>query len=247
MSERFRVQLAYDGTDFSGSQYQLEQRTVQGELEQALAKVGWQGKRVLLAGRTDAGVHAAGQVAAFDLKWGHSEEELERALNAVLPKDIAAARIERTRNDFQPRYDALSREYHYRILTCPVRDPLQERYSWRVWPELDARLMKRESRYLLGNHDFGALGTPHKPGGSTVREIKRVRWLKQGNGLIFEIVGNAFLYHMVRRIVMALVKIGQHKEPAGGIRDYLENPTGPSAQGLAPARGLSLVKVEYRD
>ena len=247
MSERFRVQLAYDGTDFSGSQYQLEQRTVQGELEEALAKIGWQGKRVTLAGRTDAGVHAAGQVAAFDLNWGHAEEELEKALNAVLPKDIAAVRIERTRSDFQPRYEALSRKYHYTILTSPVRDPLQERYSWRVWPELDSRLMKRESRYLLGSHDFNALGAPHKPGGSTVREIKRARWQKQGNSLIFEIVGNAFLYHMVRRIVMALVKIGHHKEPAGGIKDYLENPTGPPAQGLAPARGLSLVKVEYRD
>lgn len=247
MSERFRVQLAYDGTDFSGSQFQLEQRTVQGELEKALTKIGWQGKRVLFAGRTDAGVHAAGQMVAFDLKWGHTEEELERALNAVLPQDIAAARIRKARTDFHPRYEALSREYHYRILINPVRDPLQERYSWRAWPQLDLRLIKRESRYLLGVHDFRALGTPHKPEGSTIREIKRVRWLKQGNSLVFEIVGNAFLYHMVRRIVMALVKIGEHKEPAGGIRDYLDNPAGPSAQGLAPARGLSLVKVEYRD
>jgi tRNA pseudouridine38-40 synthase len=247
MSDRFRVQLAYDGTDFSGSQFQLEQRTVQGELEEALRKIGWQGKRVLFAGRTDAGVHAAGQMVAFDLDWGHKEEELERALNAVLPPDIAAAKIRRTRNDFHPRYEALSRKYHYRILSSPVRDPLQERYCWRIWPELDLRLIRRESRYLLGSHDFQALGTPHKPEGSTIREIKRVRWLKKGNSLVFEIVGNAFLYHMVRRIVMALVKIGEHKEPAGGIRDYLENPAGPSAQGLAPAQGLSLVKVEYRD
>jgi tRNA pseudouridine38-40 synthase len=247
MSDRFRVQLAYDGTDFSGSQFQLEQRTVQGELEEALRKIGWQGKRVLFAGRTDAGVHAAGQMVAFDLDWGHKEEELERAINAVLPPDIAAAKIRRTRDDFHPRYEALSRKYHYRILSSPVRDPLQERYCWRIWPELDLRLIRRESRYLLGSHDFQALGTPHKPEGSTIREIKRVRWLKKGNSLVFEIVGNAFLYHMVRRIVMALVKIGEHKEPAGGIRDYLENPAGPSAQGLAPAQGLSLVKVEYRD
>ena len=212
-----------------------------------MAKIGWQGKRVLFAGRTDAGVHAAGQVTVFDMDWGHTEQELERALNAVLPPDIAAAKILRTRDDFHPRYQALSRTYQYRILSSSVRDPLQERYSWRVWPELDLRIMNKESRFLLGSHDFGALGTPHKPDGSTIREIKRARWQKKGNGLIFEIVGNAFLYHMVRRIVMALVKIGEYKEPAGGIRDYLENPTGPPAQGLAPARGLSLVKVEYRD
>jgi len=247
MSERFRVRLSYDGTDFSGSQYQPEQRTVQGELEKALAKIGWQGKRVLFAGRTDAGVHAAGQVVAFDLNWGHTEEELIRALNAVLPPDIAVARIQRTRSDFHPRYAALSREYHYRILNNPTRDPLQERYSWRVWPELDLRQMKKESRHLLGSHDFSALGTPHQPGGSTVREIISARWRKKGNSLIFEVVGNAFLYHMVRRIVMALVKTGQHNEAGSGIRDYLDNPAGPPAQGLAPARGLSLVKVEYRD
>jgi tRNA pseudouridine38-40 synthase len=107
--------------------------------------------------------------------------------------------------------------------------------------------MKKESRVLLGSHDFAALGTPHKPGGSTIREIKRVHWKRNKQELIFEIVGNAFLYHMVRRIVMALVKIGKHQEPAGGIKAYLENPTGPSAQGLAPAQGLSLVEVEYRD
>jgi tRNA pseudouridine38-40 synthase len=247
MSNRFRVQLAYDGTDFSGSQYQPELRTVQGELESALAKIGWQGKRVLFAGRTDAGVHAAGQVIAFDLEWDHTEEKLGRALNAVLPADIAAARIQRTRSDFHPRYDALSRRYSYRILNIPVRDPLQERYCWRIWPELDLRLMKKESRVLVGSHDFGALGTPHKPGGSTIREIKRARWKKNKHDLVFEIVGNAFLYHMVRRIVMALVKIGKHQEPAGGIKAYLDDPTGPSAQGLAPAQGLSLVEVEYRD
>ena len=247
MSDRFRVQLSYDGTDFSGSQYQPELRTVQGELEGALAKIGWQGKRVLMAGRTDAGVHAAGQVAAFDLDWGHTEQKLHRALNAVLPPDIAAAQIQKARNDFQPRYEALSREYHYRILSSPTRDPLQERYCWRVWPELDLRLMKKESRHLLGSHDFAALGAPHQPGGSTVREIKHARWQVEGNSLIFEIVGNAFLYHMVRRIVQALVKIGAQDESDNGIKDYLENPTGPPAQGLAPARGLSLVKVKYRD
>jgi len=247
MTERYRVQLAYDGTDFSGSQYQPELRTVQGEFESGLAKIGWEGKRVQFAGRTDAGVHAAGQVVAFDLEWGHSEDKLGRALNAVLPPDLAAVQVQRTRDDFQPRYDALSREYHYRTLIKPVRDPLQERYCWRVWPELDTRLMNKESRYLVGRHDFGALGTPHKPGGSTIREITRARWEKKKDELVFVIVGNAFLYHMVRRIVMALVKIGKHQEPGGGIRGFLENSSGPPAQGLAPARGLSLVKIVYKD
>ena len=247
MNERFRVQLAYDGTDFSGSQYQPELRTVQGELEDALGKIGWQGERVVFAGRTDAGVHAAGQVVAFDLRWDHPEEELAKALNAVLPADIGATRIHRVPGDFHPRYDALARRYTYRILNSPVKDPLQERYCWRVWPELDLRAMRKGSRFLLGKHDFAALGAPHKPGGSTVREITRARWKKEKQSLVFEIVGNAFLYHMVRRIVMALVKIGKHQESAGGIKVYLDNPTGPPAQGLAPAQGLSLVKIIYSD
>jgi tRNA pseudouridine38-40 synthase len=246
MNERFRVQLSYDGTDFSGSQYQPELRTVQGELEKALEKIAWRGERALFAGRTDAGVHAAGQVVTFDFGWDHTVEELGKALNAVLPADIAATRIQRVQNDFHPRYDAVARRYAYRILNTPVKDPLQERYSWRVWPELDMRLMRKESRYLVGKHDFAALGTPHKTGGSTVREITRARWKKNKQGLVFEIVGNAFLYHMVRRIVMAVVKIGLHQEPAGGIKEFLDNPTGPPAQGLAPAHGLSLEKVEYR-
>ncbi|MCJ7718042.1 MAG: tRNA pseudouridine(38-40) synthase TruA, partial [Anaerolineales bacterium] len=136
MSDRFRVRLAYDGTAFHGSQFQPELRTVQGELERSLKKIGWKGKSVLFAGRTDAGVHAAGQVIAFDLDWDHKEEELGKAINAVLPNDISAVKVQRTKPDFHPRYDALSRKYHYQILNSPVRDPLQERYQWRTWPEL---------------------------------------------------------------------------------------------------------------
>ncbi|MFL7813294.1 MAG: tRNA pseudouridine(38-40) synthase TruA [Anaerolineales bacterium] len=245
MSDRFQVRLAYDGTDFYGSQYQPDRRTVQGELQRALGKIGWQEGTVYFAGRTDAGVHAAGQVVAFDLKWDHTEKDLGRALNAVLPQDMAAGQVRRTGSEFQPRYDALSREYHYRILNSPIRDPLQERYCWRVWPRLDLRRMRKETRLLVGSHDFAALGSPHQPGGSTIRKIERAGWKRKGNLLVFEIVGNAFLYHMVRRIVMALVKAGQDSGPAAGIQTYLEDPASPPAKGLAPARGLTLVKVKY--
>lgn len=246
MSERFQVVLAYDGTEFHGSQFQPELRTVQGELEKALLKLGWQGKSVLLAGRTDAGVHAAGQVAAFDLKWSHTEKELNQALNAVLPQDISAVKVHRTRPDFHPRYQAISRNYQYRVLSSPVRDPLQERYLWRIWPELDLRAMRKASRALLGTHDFKALGTPHQADGSTIRKIDRAAWRKTGRQLVFEISGNAFLYHMVRSIVMVLVKIGQGLEPPDRISHYLEDPSGTPAQGLAPARGLTLIEVRYQ-
>jgi tRNA pseudouridine38-40 synthase len=245
MSERFQVLLAYDGTDFYGSQFQKELRTVQGEVEKALRKIGWEEKSVKFAGRTDAGVHAKGQVIAFDLKWDHKEKELNQALNAVLPRDISAQMIKRIRHDFHPRYDAKSRKYQYTIFVSQIRNPLTERYQWRVWPELNLENMISATRDLIGIHDFGALGTPHKPGGSTTREVFQAAWMNEGNKLVFEIEGNAFLYHMVRRIVMLLVKIGQKKEPVETIKKYLENPSGPPAQGLAPAHGLSLIEIRY--
>ena len=245
MSDRFRVKLAYDGTGFHGSQYQPELRTVQGEVEKALKKLAWQEKTVLFAGRTDAGVHAAGQVVAFDFEWDHTEKELNQALNAVLPQDISAVKVSRTMSDFHPRYDALSREYQYQILCSPIRNPLQERFVWRVWPEIDVKLMRRASRRLIGSHDFAALGNPHRSGGSTVRNINRIAWKKQGEVLVFKVVGNAFLYHMIRRIVIVVVKIGQGKAPTNALKKYLSNPSGPPSQGLAPANGLSLVEVRY--
>lgn len=247
MKNRFQARLVYDGTEFHGSQYQPELRTVQGELEKVLPKIGWEEKSVLFAGRTDAGVHAAGQVIAFDLNWDHSEEDLQRAINAVLPHDISAFEIRRTKDDFHPRYQALSREYHYKILNSPTRDPLQERYLWRIWPELDVTRMEKASKHLIGIQDFAAFGKPHQPGGSTIREIKRADWKKQGDKLVFELEGNAFLYHMVRHIVAVLVKIGQNIEPVKLIKKYLDDPTGNKAQGLAPARGLSLQEVKYQD
>jgi tRNA pseudouridine38-40 synthase len=245
MRYRYQVQLAYDGTEFHGSQFQTDLRTVQGEVEKSLEKLGGQATAVLFAGRTDAGVHAAGQVISFELDWNHSDKELEQAFNAVLPQDIAAVRIKRAGQNFHPRYDALFREYHYQILTSPIRDPLQERYCWRVGPGIELGLMRRASKFLLGRHDFAALGRPHQPDGSTVRELTRAAWKRKGELLKFEIVGNAFLYHMVRRIVMILVEIGQRKETINQLKAYLANPSGPPAQGLAPAKGLSLVKVQY--
>jgi tRNA pseudouridine38-40 synthase len=105
--------------------------------------------------------------------------------------------------------------------------------------------MVNASQLLLGIHDFGALGKSHQPGGSTIREILNTAWIKEGNNLVFEITGNAFLYHMVRRIVTVMVKIGKGKEPVDSVNEYLENPSGEPAQGLAPAHGLTLIEVYY--
>lgn len=134
---RYQVTLKYDGTAFFGMQRQATTRTVQGEVEKSLKKIGWAGSSILAAGRTDAGVHASGQVIAFDFEWRHTSDDLRNALNATLPEDVAAGRVQTARDDFHPRYDALARTYRYQIFCQPVRDPLKERYAWRVWPQPD--------------------------------------------------------------------------------------------------------------
>ena len=133
---RYKLILAYDGTAFAGSQRQAKRRTVQGELEKALRVLGWTGRSVVLAGRTDTGVHASGQVASFDLEWKHGVDSLLRALNAGLPADMAASRMEIAGAEFNPRFDATLRIYRYRLFSGQVRDPLRERMAWRVWPSI---------------------------------------------------------------------------------------------------------------
>ena len=118
---RYKLILAYDGTSFQGSQRQVNRRTVQGELEKALRKLGWAGKSVILAGRTDTGVHATGQVAAFDMEWTHSDEQLLKALNATLPADLAIKNLCEAKANFHPRFDATAREYRYRLFCEPIR------------------------------------------------------------------------------------------------------------------------------
>lgn len=247
MKRRFRVWLAYDGTEFHGSQYQPDRRTVQGEVDKSLRQISWQGNAVLFAGRTDAGVHAEGQRITFDLDWRHSTEDLLRALNAVLPRDIAARDVDQVAMDFHPRFDARARQYRYQIRCSPIRNPLTDRYLWRVWPDVDIKKLNQAAAELKGVHDFRAFGSPPEEAGSTVRKILKADWKKTGEQLNFEIIGNAFLYHMVRHLVITLVEIGQGQEQATKIREYLSNPDGPPAPGLAPAQGLILQDVIYED
>lgn len=243
--ERYRVRLAYDGTDFYGSQIQPEHRTVQAEVERVLQEFGGRKVTVYFAGRTDAGVHASGQEIAFDLAWQHTESDLQRALNAQLPWDIAAVKVSKAGKDFHPRYDAGQRRYVYSLRASENRDPLQFRYHWRVRPPLSLPRMQKASRLLEGVHDFGAFGSPHRKGGSTVRRIDSAVWSREGEHYRFELTGNAFLYHMVRHIVIVLVEIGKGDLELERVQQLLDHPEGPPAQGLAPAKGLRLDRVYY--
>ena len=243
---RYKVILAYDGTKFFGSQRQAEARTVQSVFEAGLRKLDWQDKSITLAGRTDTGVHASGQVAAFDLSWNHPPEALLRALNAVLPNDIAVRTISQCAEDFHPRFSALNRSYRYQVDCDPVRDPLRERYSWRVWPAPDFDLLQTAASELIGTFDFAPFGGATSPNGSTIREVQQTKWDEQGKRLTFEVTANAFLYHMVRRMVFVQVSIGQGKLETGIISQVLQAPQGqPMLQGLAPPQGLALAGVGY--
>lgn len=243
--ERYQVILAYDGTNFHGWQKQPDARTVQGVFEDGLRTLGWQDKSTLAAGRTDAGVHASGQVVAFDLPWPHTTRDLLRALNDNLPPDVAVREVMSASDDFHPRHSAMGRRYQYRLFCDRIRDPLRERYAWRVWPQVFREPLERALEYLIGSHDFSAFGAPHTPGGSTVRVISHAAWHTDGSDLLFEVVGNAFLYHMVRRLVFILVKVGQGELHPDIMLDSLDNPDQPRIHGLAPPQGLFLCEVIY--
>jgi tRNA pseudouridine38-40 synthase len=250
---RYQLTLAYDGTEFFGSQRQAKSRTVQGELEKALSKLGWTGRSVIMSGRTDTGVHATGQVASFDLDWSHAEDDLVHALNAALPLDIAVQKARMVHPKFHPRFDATSRCYQYKLFCQPLRDPLRERFAWRLWPELNSEALIKNAELFLGTHDFSAFGSPTTPKGGTVRTILKAKWMQTENGeWRFDVQADAFLYRMVRRLVFVQVAVAQGKVSAEKITAALANPpkTGSRSEipaGLAPPHGLMLVEVTYNE
>lgn len=238
--------LAYDGTAYQGFQRQRRGiRTVQESVEKALRQIGWTGASLLAAGRTDAGVHARGQVISFELAWEHPTADLTTALNANLPRDIAVRSTEPAAEDFHPRFDARRRTYRYRLLLAEVRDPLRERYCWRRWPGPELQSMNAVAEQLCGRYDFGAFGPAPVDGGHTVREVFSAVWRESGDELEFEIEANAFLQHMVRRLVAALIRVGEEREPAAAVIDCLDRPQERWDGPLAPPRGLVLQAVAY--
>lgn len=251
---RYQLILAYDGTCYKGFQRQNRKpeasTTVQGTIEKTLASLGWNGKTILGAGRTDTGVHAIGQVIAFDFDWRHGPQKLQDALNAILPPDICIKSAVIARDDFHPRYQAVARTYRYRIYCEESRQPLIDRYAWRVWPAIDLKVVQQEALALIGQHDFSAFGSASKKNGSTIRTVYSASWKSwipepDLAGLEFEIVANGFLYRMIRRLVFLQVEVGHARYETGMVKKYLDIADQNIIQGLAPPNGLTLMGIAY--
>ena len=243
---RYRAIIEYDGTDFEGFQRQARGRTVQGELEKALQQLGWAGRSVLGAGRTDSGVHAAGQVIAFELEWRHAVEQLRNALNANLPPDVAVKEVAACAPDFHPRYSARGRWYRYSMYNTPVRAPLVARYAWQLWaPHWDMAAVRAAARQLLGRHDFVAFGNDPDGGHNTVRTVTRAEWTCHGAWMYFDIQAEAFLHRMVRNLVGALKAVGMGEMAAEAFATLLASGERRKCPPPAPPQGLCLMEVIY--
>lgn len=244
--------MAYDGTKYLGFQRLPEgQPTIQGMLEWALERISGGKVTVRGAGRTDAGVHAIGQVIAFDLAWRHPDNVLMNAMNALLPKEIVVQRLERAAPDFDPRYGAARRVYEYRVYTAPVRNPVLDRIAWWVGDALDLEAMNAAAALLVGAHDFASFGSPPRgERGTTRRVIYHSAWSAAGmllGGMVYcyRVEANAFLYRMVRTITAGLVEVGRGRWSVAYFEAAFKACDRETMRKLAPPNGLTLVEVKY--
>jgi tRNA pseudouridine38-40 synthase len=241
-TRRFRATVEYDGTEFAGFQVQPGKRTVQGELEAALARLhGGMRQPVDGAGRTDAGVHAMGQVIAFGYDGVLTGAALTEALSGNLPRDVAIRDLRGAPAGFHPRYAARYREYRYTIWNG-ARSPLRDRTAYRVRNALDSAAMARAGAIFVGRHDFSAFGGVDP---RTVRTVQFVRVRRRGDEVTIDIRANAFLRGMVRRIVAALIGVGTGRIDEAEIRAALAAGTPAFGGAAAPARGLCLRRVGF--
>ena len=242
---RLALLLEYDGAAYGGSQRQVNAPSVQAALEEAIARLTGSPSRTAFAGRTDSGVHALGQVAAFDADAAYPPEVWQRALNAYLPEDIAVRAVAAVAADFDPRRHAAARRYRYQVWNAPVRSPLWRHLAWHVREPLDLGLMRQAAVALEGEHDVASFGGSPGPGRSTWRRILRTSLCDRGPLLTFVIEGTAFLPHQVRRTLGALVEIGRGRLDAGQFVRWLVQPEPGAAGPAAPPHGLCLVRVTY--
>jgi tRNA pseudouridine38-40 synthase len=273
MMRTFKIIVSYDGTDYSGFQRQANARSVQAELETALRPIEGRSVTVAGAGRTDAGVHALGQVASFKLTSAIAAGDLMQALNARLPEDVRVLSAEEAAEGFHAQFSARGKFYRYRVSNTRVMSPFQRRYAWHISRELNLDAMRQAARELLGEHDFSCFqaaptgraqlklrpigdelrpvaGGPAKGTRTSRRTITGAVWTEEplaagGRLLTFEIGGTGFLKYMVRTIIGTLVEVGDGRRTPASIRELLLSGNRSAAGPTAPPAGLYLVRVDY--
>jgi tRNA pseudouridine38-40 synthase len=239
--------VEYNGTNYHGSQSQVNAPTIQGEIEKALKKLTGERIRIKIASRTDAGVHARGQVVGFDTKSKLPLKSFIDGLNHYLPQDIAVKQAYKADMNFDVRRRAVSREYRYYIYNSPTRSPLKDGTTWRLAGKLDIAAMNIACETLVGRHDFASFVASAEVARRkrTVRDIFEASITQDGEMIIFEIMANSFLPHQVRNMIGSLVKVGQGKMTVEEFKQIVESRTPGLAGPTAPAEGLCLVQVNY--
>ncbi|MCI6675969.1 MAG: tRNA pseudouridine(38-40) synthase TruA [Clostridiales bacterium] len=242
----YKMVIAYDGTRYNGWQKQGNtNKTIQGKMEAILEKMTGEQIEIHGSGRTDAGVHALGQVANAKLNTDKTPEQIQDYINEYLPKDIVICSIEKVSMRFHSRLNAVRKTYCYRIHLSPVRNVFERSYVWDYGKPLDIERMKQAAQYLLGEHDFLPFCDQKNMKKSSVRTVERIDWKVTEKECKIFFCGNGFLYHMVRKIVGMLVKIGEGNAEPEEIRTILETGNRELTAGIAPAEGLCLMNVEY--
>ena len=244
--KNIKLKIEYDGTDFFGWQKQSKGRTVQEEIEKALSKILKKEIKINGSGRTDARVHAKGQVANFREEFTIPVERLPVALNSVLSDDIAILSAREMNRDFHARYNAMGKKYVYKIYNSNIRSPLSRNYVYYVPQELDIEKMKMATKYFLGTHDFKGFMAAGSSVQDTVRTIYNLDIVEKEKHITVEVSGNGFLYNMVRIITGTLVDIGRGKINVNDLESIIDSGDRKRAGHTAPAQGLYLYEVYYK-
>lgn len=246
MLKNFKLLIEYDGTAYHGWQKQASDRTIQAEIEKAIEKMTSQQVSLKGSGRTDAGVHALGQVANFVCETDLQPANFEMGLNSILPEDIIIHSCQQMDDDFHARFRATSKVYRYRILNAPKPSAVGRQYSWHVKKDLNLDAMRQAMQYLLGEHDFKSFEATGSPRTHTVRHVLKVDFFnKKGGYRVFDIEADGFLRFMVRNIVGTLVETGSGKITPDGFQQVLVSRDRSLAGATAPPHGLFLMEVKY--
>jgi tRNA pseudouridine38-40 synthase len=239
--------LEYDGTRYHGSQLQANAPTIQGEMEKALQKLTGERTRVKAASRTDAGVHAKGQVVSFSMRSALPLKAFVEGLNHYLPRDIAVKEAHRADDSFDVRRGALSREYKYCILNSPTRSPMRQDFSYRINGKLDVKAMNQACQALIGKRNFASFVSSEETATKkrTVRDVQKAEITQEGDMIVLDMVADSFLPHQVRNMVGSLIRVAQGKMTVDEFYSMVEAKSPGLAGPTAPACGLCLMRVNY--